>query len=622
MRKFVFFLFLFFFAFAHEKYFVIQVIDSETGRGVPLVELKTVNEVCYYTDSNGIVAFYEPGLMDQKVFFYVKSHGYLYEKDGFGIRGRSIQIIPGGRIKLKIKRINIAKRLYRITGQGIYRDSILAGLKVPLKKPLLNGKVFGQDTVMMMDYKNKLYWFWGDTNRASYPLGNFAVSGATSPLPGKKLSPELGIDLSYFVDSKGFSKKMCPRPAPGVVWLEGLLKVRDPKGNIRLLAQYERLKNLTTVLERGLAIFDDQKRQFVSIKKFDLKNPLYPRGHPVEAIRDGERYFCFGLPHPSPFPNVRVKAKWSHVLDLSKYEVFTFQNPKHSSKKIKKIYSWRKNGIPIASAQEKKMIQEKKLSLKERFLPICDISTGKKLQIHAGSVFWNAYRKKWILIGEQVYGTSLLGEIWYSEADTLIGPWVYAQKIITHEKYSFYNPTQHPIFDQENGRIIYFEGTYTNTFTNSPPTPRYNYNQIMYQLDLADQRLYLPSPVYRVNHSDTLMMREILLKRGKEKQISSIAFFALEPARKRKGTISVFGGGKPFRLSLEEKDGLRLLFYILDKNSLDKKRKNTKLLYEYRKGNKFFYSTVDLPQKRLILGTVWTYPIAQVIADFSMKPRE
>ena len=41
-----------------------------------------------------------------------------------------------------------------------------------------------------------------------------------------------------------------------------------------------------------------------------------------------------------------------------------------------------------------------------------------------------------------------LGEIWYAEADTPLGPWVYARKIVTHEKYSFYNPRHHPMFDQ------------------------------------------------------------------------------------------------------------------------------------------------------------------------------
>src|SRR5260221_379508 len=34
------------------KSFAITVVDDQTGRGVPLVELQTINNVRYYTDSN------------------------------------------------------------------------------------------------------------------------------------------------------------------------------------------------------------------------------------------------------------------------------------------------------------------------------------------------------------------------------------------------------------------------------------------------------------------------------------------------------------------------------------------------------------------------------------------
>jgi hypothetical protein len=70
-------------------------------------------------------------------------------------------------------------------------------------------------------------------------------------------------------------------------------------------------------------------------------------------------------------------------------------------------------------------------------------------------------------------------------------------KVASHTKYSFYNPKQHPMFDQDGGRLIYFEGTYTHTFSSGPETatPRYDYNQLMYRLDLSDPRLALPRPV-------------------------------------------------------------------------------------------------------------------------------
>ena len=94
------------------EYFEIQVVDSDTGRGVPLVELELVNRAKYVTDSAGRAAIDEPGLENETVFFYVRSHGYEYTKDGFGMAGARIKLVPGGKELLKIKRLNIAERLY------------------------------------------------------------------------------------------------------------------------------------------------------------------------------------------------------------------------------------------------------------------------------------------------------------------------------------------------------------------------------------------------------------------------------------------------------------------------------------------------------------------------------
>ena len=49
------------------EYFQIKVIDEQTGRGVPLIELSTTHNLRLYTDSQGVVALYEPGLLDQDV---------------------------------------------------------------------------------------------------------------------------------------------------------------------------------------------------------------------------------------------------------------------------------------------------------------------------------------------------------------------------------------------------------------------------------------------------------------------------------------------------------------------------------------------------------------------------
>ena len=203
-----------------KNYFAVTVVDDETGRGVPLVELRTVNALRSYTDSNGVVAFREPGLMETDVFFRVASHGYEYPADGFGERGAVLHVTAGGSAKLKIHRVNIAERLYRLTGGGIYGDSVLVGEKVPLKEPVFNGKVFGSDSVLNAVHGGKVYWFWGDTNRPSYPLGNFNVPGAISDPPAHGgLDPEAGVDLTYFLDAKGFAKETARMPGKGPTWL-------------------------------------------------------------------------------------------------------------------------------------------------------------------------------------------------------------------------------------------------------------------------------------------------------------------------------------------------------------------------------------------------------------------
>lgn len=62
--------------------------------------------------------------------------------------------------------------------------------------------------------------------------------------------------------------------------------------------------------------------------------------------------------------------------------------------------------------------------------------------------------------------------------------------ILSHDNYTFYNPRLHPEFTPSKSPILLFEGTYTAEFANKPAkTPRYDYNQILYRLDLDDEAL-------------------------------------------------------------------------------------------------------------------------------------
>jgi hypothetical protein len=527
------------------KYFTITVVDEQTGRGVPLVELRTVHNVHHYTDSNGVVAFHEPGLMDQKVFFHVQSHGYEFPKDGFGYRGKALAMTAGGSAELKIKRSNLAERLYRVTGAGIYADSILVGRQVPLRRPVLNGLVFGSDSVVNAVYRGKLYWFWGDTNQPAYPLGNFHVPGATSLLPGAGgLDPEVGVDLEYFLDEKGFAKQTAPMPGQGPTWINGLVVLRDPAGRERMFAAYVKVRGALEVYERGLVEWNDPKQQFEKVVQFAMDAPAYPGGHPFRHAVDGVEYVYFA----DPYPLVRVRADPEHLRDLTRYEAFTCleegmrleQNRLDRAGDGSLRYGWKKNTPPLGPKEQARLIEAGKLKPGEALLHLQDVESGKRVLAHGGSVYWNQYRGRWVMIAVESGGTSFLGEVWYAEADTPLGPWVYARKVVTHDRYSFYNPKQHPMFDKDGGRVIFFEGTYTHTFSGNPqPTPRYDYNQVLYKLDLASPGLVIPVPVY--HRSDPAVPDRFGMVKDlpAEKEIRLVAFFALD--RPGRGSVPVYG---------------------------------------------------------------------------------
>ncbi|MEW6358287.1 MAG: hypothetical protein AB1696_18280 [Planctomycetota bacterium] len=480
-------------------FFRITVVDDETGRGVPLVKLTTMTNTSCYSDSAGVAAFYEPSLMNRKVFFHVESHGYEFPKDGFGQRGRTLDVAPGGSAVLKIKRINIAQRLYRITGNGIYRDSILLGDAAPIRHPLDNAGVMGQDTAMTAIYRGRLFWIWGDTTNIRYPIAaNFRTTAARSDLPDKGgLDPEVGINLDYFREGD-FVKPMVPLPNKSMYWLNSLFVAKDKAGTEHLLADYAEVKAPMNIVGRGLVEFDDEKEVFQEIRK-DPVDPLIPTSLMPSVVEDGGKtWFYF-------FQEVlsRTPTTYEDVIDPKTHEAFTCLKDgcrfDGSAEQLDRAadgtlrWAWRRGASPIGPKEMDKLVKAGHMKPDECRMRLVDIETGKDVAFHRGAMAYNPYRKRWIMIACQVQGTSALGEIWYAEADAPTGPWRSARKILTHDQYTFYNPIQHPYFAKEGGRFIFFEGTYTKMFSgNKVATPRYDYNQVMHMLDLADPRLRPP----------------------------------------------------------------------------------------------------------------------------------
>ena len=176
------------------------------------------------------------------------------------------------------------------------------------------------------------------------------------------------------------------------------------------------------------------------------------------------------------------------------------------------------------------------------------------------------------MIVKEDEGIANHGTIWFAEADTPLGPWVYAKRILRHDYYNFYNPLQHAFFDQDNGRVIFFEGTYSDFFyAGGPLTPRYNYNQIMYRLDLGDPRLALPVPVYRVRpdrSSERYFLKDELDAQKEWDSVEAVSFFAIPPGDNHDGLIPIFASTSNHGTVLSSQPssqagGARPLFYAL-----------------------------------------------------------
>lgn len=491
-----------------QTYFGVQVVDSQSGRGVPLVKVD-VGSSSFYTDSNGYVAINSPALLNQNLQFTMRSYGYSTITQQF-------QTTPGSIAQVASSRVNRAERLYRQTGAGIYQDSVKLGQATPIDNPLINAGVTGQDSVQAAVYNGKVYWFWGDTLEQT-GFGNFRTAAATSELPGQGgLAPAQGVNLQYFENASGQTKQMYQQflnsSAPGPVWTDGVFTVDDNSGQERLLAHYVRVKDFSqtySLYEQGLALFNDATESFDVVQNYTIAPtvqlgagaPITPAGHSFRHSTGGEDYIYFG----ESYPNIRVKANWDDVMDIAQWEAFTplRENTRYNASNPpierdsnnKPVYGWKKNTDPLTTEMLEQLASGGHINRAEAPFGLVNHANGQNVWLHRASVHWNEYRQKWIMVGNEIWSNvSFLGEVWYAEAPTPEGPWKNAIKIASHSSptgsstgdYTFYNPTQLPFFDEEEGRIIYFQGTYSNSFSNNPnPTPLYDYNQVTYRLDLS-----------------------------------------------------------------------------------------------------------------------------------------
>lgn len=440
-------LFLLLTATLHAAPFRIEVVDRATGDPVPMVELRTTHDLVFVTDNHGLAAIDAPELQNRESYFHVSSHGYEHPADGFGYRGVRATPKPDASLRIEIDRTSIARRIGRLTGAGRFAE----GEKLGIPAPAPESGVFGCDSIQLARHRGNLFCLWGDTTLPHYPLGVFHSTAALVPpasLP--RFEPPLAIDYPLFRDETGRPRGVSIFPGPGPTWLSGMISLPDADGTHHLVATYAKIENLLDTYESGLCLWDDSAETFkihrTLWKKGDGKPPALPMGHPVLwKSAEGTPLALFG----DPFPVLSMPATFEAWSDPTTWKSIT---PRKS----------------LRSAAD-----------------------GSHITPHRGSICHHPHRKRCVAVFTQLHGKpSSLGEIWYAEADSPLGPWSKAVNILSHQNQTFYNPRILHEFLPENADHLLFEGTFTTTFADrAVPVPRYNYNQILYRLDLSDPRL-------------------------------------------------------------------------------------------------------------------------------------
>jgi len=427
----------------------LEVVERGTGWPVPLVELRTTHQVRFVTDNAGVIAFDLPELMGRETWLDVVGHGYEIPKDGFGYRGVRLKPEQGKTLRIEVARTILARRLGRITGAGLFAES----QKLGFERDWRDAGVLGCDSVQNTVHRGRLFWLWGDTTLAPYPLGIFdGTSATTSVQPLTSFEPPLRLKLDYFTDASGAPRGVARMPGEGPTWVTGYVSLPDKSGTPRLVGSYVKIKPPMDAYQWGLCLWNDATENFEPLRivwtKSDAtpKPPPIPEGHPVVCKdADGRAWVLFG----NPLPTLRCPATFEAWQDSATWETLKPQET-------------------LTSAPD-----------------------GQPVKPHSGSIAWNPWRKRWVTVFMQWFGKpSAFGELWYAEADAPMGPWGPAVKILTHENYTFYNPRLHPEFTPPDSPVLIFEGTFTQQFADHPPpTPRYDYNQVLYRLDLDDPAL-------------------------------------------------------------------------------------------------------------------------------------
>jgi len=436
--------------------FGIHVVDEADGRGIPMAIVRMSNGVEHLTDSAGWIRIDEPGLMHSRVRLEIHSPGYRMPARGKDSAAVELQFSTTGDVVVPLVRVDIAQRMYRVTGTGIYRDSELLNREVPLPIGNHAAGLVSAWGVQRASIGKKVVWCWRQSLLSHGGMTSVSVAGAWSDFPEHGgLDPTQGIHFAYLPAGTEQVHSLLTAEDPGAIWIEGLTSVPDETGKLNLVAHYIRQGAEGERAEHGIAIWTDEKRFERIVVLGDEYEWQFPAGQCVTR---------------QPFCHVRCPARLDAVRNPGAFEALSWDTTSHK-------YTWQQSRPPMSQREESTWIAEGSIS--QPRTQVRDHNSQKPVPVQESSIEWNPHHRCYVMIA-----SSVDGDVWFCESRHLEGPWENAIRIISAEPGRCSSPVQHPFMNQDGGRIIWFETALLDS-----GLPRYDRNELMHRLDLDDPRL-------------------------------------------------------------------------------------------------------------------------------------
>ena len=252
------------------------------------------------------------------------------------------------------------------------------------------------------------------------PTIRWAISMCRGPSPSCRArvasSPRSASILSYFVDDQGFARPTAPMPGDGPTWISGLTVLKDAAARERMFAFYAKIRKMLEVYERGLAEFNPETKRFEKVVQFPDADNLcrrVSRRSSVSSSRTmGSNYVYYAiriplLPHAGR-PGTPQGAHGVRGLHLPGTGHAASRSSRSTAVAEGRLhYGWKTNTQLVRQDQQTKLIASRRIKPRRSRCSICATSTrARRCMAHGGSVYWNAYRKRWVMITVESFGST------------------------------------------------------------------------------------------------------------------------------------------------------------------------------------------------------------------------